>query len=131
MEALLGELVDDRYRLRRMIGRGGMGAVYEADAVRLGRLCAVKVLLPEFTRDETAMQRFRREAQVASRVKHTHVVDIFDTGTTSASLGYIAMELLHGESLGTTLRRESGSLAARGTSRCRSAARWRQRTHAE
>ncbi|WP_434418267.1 serine/threonine protein kinase [Nannocystis pusilla] len=106
VEALLGELVDDRYRLRRMIGRGGMGAVYEADAVRLGRLCAVKVLLPEYTRDETAMQRFRREALVASRVKHTHVVDIFDTGTTSAGLGYIAMELLHGESLGATLRRE-------------------------
>jgi serine/threonine protein kinase len=104
--ALIGELVDDRYRIRRLISRGGMGAVYEAEAVRLGRLCAFKVLLPEYTRNETAVQRFRREALVASRVKHPHVVDIFDTGTTTAGLGYIAMELLHGESLGRTLRRE-------------------------
>ncbi|MEZ4449542.1 MAG: protein kinase [Nannocystaceae bacterium] len=104
--ALLGQLVDDRYRVLRLIGRGGMGAVYEAEAVRLGRKCAFKVLLPEYTRNATAVQRFRREAHVAARVKHPHVVEVFDTGTTADGHGYIAMELLQGESLERTLRRE-------------------------
>ena len=104
--ALIGQLIDDRYRIRRLIGRGGMGAVYEAEATRLDRLCAFKALLPEYTRNDTAVQRFRREAQVAARVKHPNVVEIFDTGTTQGGLGYIAMELLQGESLDRTLRRE-------------------------
>ena len=103
---LIGQVLEDRYRIRRLIGRGGMGAVYEAEAIRLGRLCAVKVLLPEFTRSEQAVQRFRREAHVAARVKHPNVVEIFDTGTTGDGAGYIAMELLEGESLDRTLRRE-------------------------
>ncbi|MCB9610476.1 MAG: serine/threonine protein kinase [Polyangiaceae bacterium] len=104
--ALIGQLVDDRYRILRLIGRGGMGAVYEAEAVRLGRRCAFKVLLPEYTKSETAIQRFRREAHVAARVKNPHVVEVFDTGTTSDGQGYIAMELLRGESLERTLHRE-------------------------
>ncbi len=103
---LIGQVLEDRYRIRKLIGRGGMGVVYEAEAIRLGRLCAVKVLLPEFTRNEQAVQRFRREAHVAARVKHPNVVEIFDTGTTDEGAGYIAMELLHGESLDRTLRRE-------------------------
>ncbi len=104
--ALIGEVIDDRYRIRRLIGRGGMGAVYEAEAIRLDRLCAFKVLLQEYTKNDTAVERFRREAQVAARVKHPHVVEIFDTGTTEHGLGYIAMELLRGESLEQTLHRE-------------------------
>ena len=106
-DPLIGTIIDDRYRVLRVIGRGGMGVVYEAEATRLGdRLCAVKVLLPEFTRDEIAVARFRREAQVAARVKHPNVVEIFDTGATSGGLGYIAMELLSGETLDRLLRRE-------------------------
>ncbi len=104
-DPLIGQVVDDRYRIRRAIGRGGMGVVYEAEATRLGdRLCAIKVLLPEFTNSSPAVARFAREAQVAARVKHPNVVEIFDTGT-AKGLGYIAMELLVGESLDRTLRR--------------------------
>lgn len=106
-DPLIGTVIDDRYRILRVIGRGGMGVVYDAEATRLGdRLCAVKVLLPEFTLNETAVARFRREAQVAARVKHPNVVEIFDTGATPGGLGYIAMELLSGETLDRTLRRE-------------------------
>ncbi len=106
-DPLIGQVVDDRYRILTVLGRGGMGVVYEAEATRLGRRrCAVKVLLSEFTRNETAVARFAREAQVAGRVKHPNVVEIFDTGTTRDGLGYIAMELLEGESLEHTLRRE-------------------------
>lgn len=103
---LVGQVIEDRYRIIRVLGRGGMGVVYEAEAVRLGRSCAVKVLLPEFTSNKVATERFRREAQVAARVKHSNVVEIFDTGTISDGRGYIAMELLEGESLDRTLRRE-------------------------
>lgn len=103
---LIGQVLEDRYRILRLIGRGGMGAVYEAEAVRLGRRCAVKVLLPEFTGSDAAVQRFRREAQVAAKIKHPNVVEIFDTGTTPDGVGYIAMELLIGESLDRTLQRE-------------------------
>jgi serine/threonine protein kinase len=63
-----------------------MGVVYEAEAIRLGkRPCAIKVLLPEFTRNETVVARFEREAEVAARVKHPNVVEIFDTGQTAAA----------------------------------------------
>ena len=107
---LIGQVVDGRYRIRGILGRGGMGVVYEAEAIRLGkRPCAIKVLLPEFTRNETVVARFEREAEVAARVKHPNVVEIFDTGQTSGGLGYIAMELLIGETLDRTLR-EAGTL---------------------
>jgi len=104
-DPLIGQVVDDRYRIRRAIGRGGMGLIYEAEATRLGgRLCAVKVLLPEFAGSGTAAARFAREAEVAARVKHPNVIDIFDTGTAASGLRYIAMELLTGEGLDRTLR---------------------------
>jgi len=105
-DPLIGQVIDDRYRILRVIGLGGMGVVYEAEATRLGRRCAVKVLLPEYTRNENAVARFAREAQVAARVKHPNVVEIFDTGTTQDGLGYIAMELLEGETLDSTLDRD-------------------------
>jgi serine/threonine protein kinase len=105
-ELRIGEVIDGRYRVRRVLGRGGMGVVYEAEAIRLGqRACAIKVLAPEFTRNATAISRFSREAEVAARVKHPNVVEIFDTGTTGGGLGYIVMELLRGESLDRTLKR--------------------------
>jgi serine/threonine protein kinase len=106
-DPLIGQVIDDRYRILRVIGLGGMGVVYEAEATRLGsRRCAVKVLLPEYTRNENAVARFAREAQVAARVKHPNVVEIFDTGTTQDGLGYIAMELLQGETLDSALDRD-------------------------
>jgi hypothetical protein len=105
-DPLIGQIIDDRYQILRVIGLGGMGVVYEAEATRLGRRCAVKVLLPEYTRNENAVARFAREAQVAARVKHPNVVEIFDTGTTQDGLGYIAMELLRGETLDSTLDRD-------------------------
>ena len=102
---LIGQVVDGRYKIRKLLGRGGMGVVYEAEAIRLGkRPCAIKVLLPEFTRNETVVARFEREAEVAARIKHPNVVEIFDTGQTASGLGYIAMELLVGETLDRTLK---------------------------
>lgn len=104
--SLEGEVLEGRYRIRERLGRGGMGAVYRAEHVSLGRECAVKVLLPKYTSHETAIKRFRREARAACRVNHDNVVEIYDTGQTEDGLGYIAMELLRGENLAATLRRE-------------------------
>jgi serine/threonine protein kinase len=105
-DPLIGQVIDDRYRIL-----GSSAAAAWAWSTRPRRpawesVCAVKVLLPEYTRNETAVARFAREAQVAARVKHPNVVEIFDTGTTRDGLGYIAMELLQGESLDRTLRRD-------------------------
>ena len=104
---LIGQVVDGRYRILKVIGRGGMGIVYQAEQVRLARRpCAVKVLLPEYTRNDTVRLRFEREAETAARVKHPNVVEILDTGTIQGGSGYIAMELLVGEPLDAFLRRE-------------------------
>ncbi|MCA9718108.1 MAG: serine/threonine protein kinase, partial [Myxococcales bacterium] len=105
-ESLTGRVLDGRYRVYELLGKGGMGAVYRAEHVELGRVCAVKVLLPRYTSNENAVRRFRREARASSRVNHENVVEIYDTGQTADGLGYIAMEYLRGENLADTLERE-------------------------
>src|SRR5664279_1217564 len=74
-DPLIGKTIDGRYLVRRLIGRGGMGAVYEADHVGLDKRVAIKFMI-EVDRD--ALARFRREARAASRITDDHVVQIFD-----------------------------------------------------
>ena len=77
---VVGSLLNGTYRLERVIAEGGMGVVYEAAHVRLPRRFAVKVLgKPEDSRlSSTALQRFRREAEIASTLAHPHIVEVFD-----------------------------------------------------
>jgi len=104
---LVGLIVDGRYRVIRVLGHGGMGVVYEAEAIRLANTpCALKVLLPEFMRNPTVVDRFRQEASVVARIEHRNVVKVLDTGFMDGGRVYMAMELLRGESLSVTLRRE-------------------------
>jgi len=84
------------YRIRREIGRGGMGIVYEADHEALGRRVAIK-LLPGLA-DARARERFRREALAAARLHHTNIVPIFDVGEHDGQCFYV-MQLIHGQSL--------------------------------
>ncbi len=105
-DAAIGHVLDQRYRIVRSLGRGGMGAVYEAEHIGLNRRCAVKLLLPEHVAREGVSERFRREAMIAARIRHPHVVEIFDTGTTTDGIGFITMELLEGEGLERTLARD-------------------------
>ena len=108
---LIGKTVGSgRFEVVRLIGAGGMGAVFEAKQLTLDRRCALKVMLPAALGVPTAKQRFVREALLAARVKHDNIVDIIDAGTDDAGLSYIAMEYLDGEGLDKTLGRE-GSLA--------------------
>jgi serine/threonine-protein kinase len=99
-----GEVIDGRYRLRRLIGVGGMGAVYEAEHVSIGKRVALKILHPQFSRHPELVERLRREAQAASRVGHPNIVDVSDFGRTEDGSAYLAMEYLSGTDLGAVRR---------------------------
>lgn len=86
-----------KYLIRKMIGRGGMGAVYEAMDVPLQRKVALKILPREFSANEEALQRFIREARLAARLNHPNVVTVFDVGK-KGTIYFIAMELVPGTS---------------------------------
>lgn len=102
--SLVGRLVADKYRIDRLIGRGGMGSVYEATNTTINKRVALKFL--DASSDPEAVLRFQREAQSASAVESAHIVQIFDSGTAEDGRPYIVMEFLHGEDLRGLLRRE-------------------------
>ncbi len=104
-DPLLGHVIADRYRLLRLIGRGGMGVVYQVEHVRMGKLMAMKLLHGELSRDPEVVRRFRREAQAASQLKHLNTVSIFDFGRADG-LMYLVMEYIDGADLGRILRAE-------------------------
>jgi serine/threonine protein kinase len=106
-------IIDGRYRLLRLIGIGGMGAVYEAQHVSIGKRIAVKVLHQQFSQHPDLVERLRREAQAASRIGHPNIIDVIDFGYTSDGSAYIAMEFLEGTDLGAILRNEGRVKEAR------------------
>ena len=102
----LGAVIGGRYRLLERIGLGGMGAVYRAEHVGMGRVVAVKLLRPELGAHADALARFEREAQAAARVAHKNVVAVSDFGVRDDGALYLVMEYLRGESLGDRLERD-------------------------
>jgi serine/threonine protein kinase len=96
-----GDVIADKYRLERPLGEGGMGTVYAAANMLTGKQVAIKWLKPELAPEEY-VQRFMREAQVASRIEHPNVVNVFDMGRHEGAL-FLVMELLHGEPLSAWL----------------------------
>ncbi|HYJ10532.1 MAG TPA: serine/threonine-protein kinase, partial [Polyangiaceae bacterium] len=103
-DPLIGVVVAERYRIKEPIGRGGMGVVYRVEHARIGKLMALKLLTGELTRDPQQVARFKREAQLMSRLSHPNTVQVFDFGA-SDGLVYLAMEFLKGEDLGHLIRR--------------------------
>jgi tetratricopeptide (TPR) repeat protein len=99
-------LLDGRYRLLRRLGEGGHGIVYEALHEEMQRSVALKVLVPGLSGDDQALQRFRREARAAARLKHPHVVVAYDFGRTANGEAFLAMELCEGGSLADRLREQ-------------------------
>jgi hypothetical protein len=98
--------VEARYRLDQLIGRGGMGAVYEAFDMRLSRQVAVKILMGSMFGNLEALRRFEREAQTAARLSHPNIITVYDYGVLKTEGAYLVMELARGETLGATIRRE-------------------------
>ncbi|HMZ78135.1 MAG TPA: tetratricopeptide repeat protein [Acidobacteriota bacterium] len=96
---IFDHLIDDKYQVLRLIGRGGMGAVYEAIHTTMQRRVAIKILNPELVSNPAAMERFRREALASGRLKHPNAITIYDYGTTDRGEAFIVMEYLEGCSL--------------------------------
>jgi hypothetical protein len=107
--------IDGKYRLDRLIGKGGMGAVYEAADLRLLRSVAVKIMLGRAFGDARALRRFEREAQVCARLTHPNIVTIFDYGAVGADGAFLVMEFVQGRTLRHELERRAvapGAVAA-------------------
>src|SRR4051812_23239736 len=105
-DSLVGQIIADRYRVLSLLGEGGMGRVYLAEHVRMGRKSAVKVLNPALAASDDGVTRFNREAANASRINHPNVASIYDFGETSDGTLYLAMEFVEGETLTALLARE-------------------------
>jgi serine/threonine-protein kinase len=106
---IIGQRINN-YEVRRLIGEGGMGAVYLAEHVVMGRKAAIKVLRRELSEDETLVARFMNEARAANAIGHPNIVDIVDVGRLPDGIPYMMMEYLVGEDLSRRLAR-SGRLS--------------------
>ncbi len=104
MTLAAGMLLGGKYRLLEAIGEGGMGSVWRAQHVSLGRMVAIKFVRPEMNTAEVA-SRFLREARATAAVQHRNVVEVIDVGTTGEGLPYLVMEYLEGETLEARLAR--------------------------
>jgi serine/threonine protein kinase len=106
---LVGQTLDEKYRIERELGKGGMGAVYLATHIGTERPVAVKVIVPQFMQRAEFVERFKREARAAGRLRHPNVVDVTDFGfdeTPQGRVAYLVMEYLDGCTLGEILEEE-------------------------
>ncbi|HEX8891325.1 MAG TPA: bifunctional serine/threonine-protein kinase/ABC transporter substrate-binding protein, partial [Pyrinomonadaceae bacterium] len=110
LERFIGEVLDGKYLLERLLGQGGMGAVCLAIHLGTERPVALKLIAPEFMRNDEFVERFKREARAAGRLRHPNVVDVTDFGFAQVGderVAYLVMEYLDGCSLGDVLSEES------------------------
>ena len=101
---IAGTILASRYRIVTMVGRGGMGEVYQADDLKLCQPVAIKFLPSQFGLDSCALARFHREARIARQVSHPHVCRVYDVGEVDG-LHFLTMEFIDGEDLASLLRR--------------------------
>ena len=124
---MLGERVAGKYEIRRLLGEGAMGAVYEVVHLELGKRLAIKLIRPEFCGSPEIAERFRREARAASAVESEYIAQIFDFGHDPARGLYMVIEYLEGEDLESRLLRErrlgDGEIATIGIQVARGLAR--------
>ncbi|MCD9188217.1 MAG: serine/threonine protein kinase [Pyrinomonadaceae bacterium] len=105
----IGQTLDGKYRIESEIGRGGMGTVFLATHLGTERPVALKIIAPQFMQRAEFVERFRREARAAGRLRHPHVVDVTDFGITDSingKIAYLVMEYLDGCTLGEILEEE-------------------------
>lgn len=106
-DTFIGKVLDGKYKIEYLIGKGGMGNVYHAKHLYIDFSVAVKILHPDLTTDTTAVERFRREARSARAVNHPNAIQIMDFGITPDNILYIVMELINGISLQKVLEKET------------------------
>jgi eukaryotic-like serine/threonine-protein kinase len=104
-QAWLGKVVDGRYRVSEVVGRGGMGVVYKVEHLRMGKIAAMKVLHTELAGDPEVVRRFEQEALAVSRLDHPNTVQVFDFGAAQGQL-YLIMEYVRGQDLGRIIDRD-------------------------
>ncbi len=116
-DPLIGQTLDEKYRIERPLGEGGMGAVYQARHLQMDRPVAIKVLHQALVDDESSRIRFRREARAAVRLQHQNAIAVTDFGEASGGdYVYIVMELLEGPTLREILAKEAPIETARAIS---------------
>jgi len=104
--AVIGTVIGGRYYVRKLCGEGGMGRVYEAEHIDIGRRVALKILHPAYSQTPDLVERLRREARAASKISHPNVVDVTDSGTTAEGAFFFVMEYLEGIELGELIYRQ-------------------------
>ena len=101
---MIGTTLDGRYRILRKLGEGGMGEVYLAEHVNLGRKEALKIIQSSLAGDEQFVARFRREARAMNRLQHPNIVGVHDFGRLPDGRFYLSMEYAEGQRLDAVLR---------------------------
>lgn len=101
-----GLVLQEKYRIVRKLGEGGMGEVYEVHHELIGKRLAIKCLHPQFARDPRSVERFMREAHTATKVRNEHIVEVFDVGLLPDGCPYILMEYLEGRELADVIELE-------------------------
>ena len=102
----IGEIIDEKFTLREILGRGGMAEVYLADQHSMDRQVAIKLLHRTPITNQNNIRRFMREAKAVSKLSHPNIVKVFDFGTTESGEMYLVMEHLKGAPLHDILVRE-------------------------
>ena len=103
---LIGKVLDGRYKVESVLGQGGMGMVFKGIQTSVQRPVALKTLHPQLAMAPTFFERFKREAEMASRLHHPNIITIYDFGKTAEGLCYYVMEMLEGESLRERIKRD-------------------------
>src|SRR5207247_3049912 len=105
-DPLLGQTLAGKYKIDKLIKRGGMGAVYRGKHVLMDKTVAIKVLRPALAVDDEVVARFSREAKAASRISHPHAVSVTDFGEAESGVVFLVMEYLDGRTLKDIIRSE-------------------------
>jgi hypothetical protein len=112
-DPLLGSVLDDRYRIIRRLGTGGMATVYLAEHMFIGRKVAIKVLHPQLAADENFVRRFLNEGRAAGTLGHPNIIASTDMGTTPLGQPYLVLEYLEGKDLAQVIERDGALPAVR------------------
>jgi serine/threonine-protein kinase len=110
----IGDTIDGKYRIVKLLGEGGMGAVYEGENLRIHRRVAIKILHSNVAESDDAVQRFEREAQAAGRIGSEHIVEVLDLGDLPSGERYMVMEFLDGEALNDRIK-NAGKISPQAT----------------